>query len=171
MHIIGQGVLHISLWVIWHFLKIHLNNWNSEFEGIWRKTQDQLCYGVRTSRITRIFKTTQWICRPCVVYCRSWRLVLFHHALELPFPPPFCPNPSLNFLEKLWFIWMPPGYARPLVDRIDVENRFCLRLYRPSTISTWVLLLFNCILVPALPVLLFPLSVSVYFFYLNQSLR
>ncbi|KAG8390113.1 hypothetical protein BUALT_Bualt01G0049800 [Buddleja alternifolia] len=28
------------------------------------------------------------------------------------------------------------GYARPLVDRIDVENRFCRRLYRPSTIST-----------------------------------
>ncbi|GMP69419.1 hypothetical protein CsSME_00028690 [Camellia sinensis var. sinensis] len=31
---------------------------------------------------------------------------------------------------------MPSGYARPLVDRIDVENRFCNRLYRPSTIST-----------------------------------
>nr|DAD28027.1 TPA_asm: hypothetical protein HUJ06_029495 [Nelumbo nucifera] len=29
-----------------------------------------------------------------------------------------------------------PGYARPLVDRIDVEKRFSLRLYRPSTIST-----------------------------------
>ncbi|KAL3521215.1 hypothetical protein ACH5RR_019364 [Cinchona calisaya] len=28
------------------------------------------------------------------------------------------------------------GYARPLVDRIDAENRFCLRLYRPSTITT-----------------------------------
>ncbi|XP_062156557.1 uncharacterized protein LOC133864290 [Alnus glutinosa] len=28
------------------------------------------------------------------------------------------------------------GYARPLVDRIDKENRFSLRLYRPSTIST-----------------------------------
>ncbi|KAI3458556.1 hypothetical protein Pfo_015219 [Paulownia fortunei] len=28
------------------------------------------------------------------------------------------------------------GYARPLVDRIDVENRFSCRLYRPSTIST-----------------------------------
>lgn len=28
------------------------------------------------------------------------------------------------------------GYARPLVDRIDAENRFSLRLYRPSTIST-----------------------------------
>ncbi|XP_022996135.1 CTD nuclear envelope phosphatase 1 homolog isoform X1 [Cucurbita maxima] len=28
------------------------------------------------------------------------------------------------------------GYARPLVDRIDEENRFSLRLYRPSTIST-----------------------------------
>ncbi|KAF8394915.1 hypothetical protein HHK36_018854 [Tetracentron sinense] len=28
------------------------------------------------------------------------------------------------------------GYARPLVDRIDVEKRFGLRLYRPSTIST-----------------------------------
>ncbi|XP_073283203.1 uncharacterized protein [Primulina huaijiensis] len=28
------------------------------------------------------------------------------------------------------------GYARPLVDRIDVENRISHRLYRPSTIST-----------------------------------
>ncbi|KAL3650270.1 hypothetical protein CASFOL_006673 [Castilleja foliolosa] len=28
------------------------------------------------------------------------------------------------------------GYARPLVDRIDAENRFSHRLYRPSTIST-----------------------------------
>ncbi|GMN40306.1 hypothetical protein TIFTF001_009539 [Ficus carica] len=28
------------------------------------------------------------------------------------------------------------GYARPLVDRIDADNRFSLRLYRPSTVST-----------------------------------
>ncbi|KAL5550450.1 hypothetical protein UlMin_000626 [Ulmus minor] len=28
------------------------------------------------------------------------------------------------------------GYARPLVDRIDAENRFSFRLYRPSTVST-----------------------------------
>ncbi|XP_055832990.1 uncharacterized protein LOC129901757 [Solanum dulcamara] len=28
------------------------------------------------------------------------------------------------------------GYARPLVDKIDVGNRFSLRFYRPSTIST-----------------------------------
>ncbi|PON92245.1 Dullard phosphatase domain [Trema orientale] len=28
------------------------------------------------------------------------------------------------------------GYARPLVDRIDVDNRISLRLYRPSTVST-----------------------------------
>ncbi|KAJ7961228.1 CTD small phosphatase-like protein [Quillaja saponaria] len=28
------------------------------------------------------------------------------------------------------------GYARPLVDRIDVDNLFQLRFYRPSTIST-----------------------------------
>uniref|UniRef100_A0A7N0TPJ8 FCP1 homology domain-containing protein n=1 Tax=Kalanchoe fedtschenkoi TaxID=63787 RepID=A0A7N0TPJ8_KALFE len=28
------------------------------------------------------------------------------------------------------------GYARPLVDRIDVDKVFSLRLYRPSTIST-----------------------------------
>ncbi|XP_075502641.1 uncharacterized protein LOC142540400 isoform X2 [Primulina tabacum] len=30
------------------------------------------------------------------------------------------------------------GYARPLVDRIDADNRFSGRLYRPSTISTTV---------------------------------
>ncbi|PWA52400.1 HAD-like domain-containing protein [Artemisia annua] len=28
------------------------------------------------------------------------------------------------------------GYAKPLIDRIDVENRFSHRLYRPSTSST-----------------------------------
>ncbi|KAH7553843.1 hypothetical protein JRO89_XS12G0065100 [Xanthoceras sorbifolium] len=28
------------------------------------------------------------------------------------------------------------GYASPLVDKIDVEKRFSLRLYRPSTVST-----------------------------------
>ncbi|KAG8054868.1 hypothetical protein GUJ93_ZPchr0001g30702 [Zizania palustris] len=28
------------------------------------------------------------------------------------------------------------GYARPLVDRIDLHNRFKLRLYRPSTVTT-----------------------------------
>lgn len=28
------------------------------------------------------------------------------------------------------------GYASPLVDKIDVENRFCLRLYRPATTTT-----------------------------------
>jgi RNA polymerase II subunit A small phosphatase-like protein len=28
------------------------------------------------------------------------------------------------------------GYARPLVDRIDAHNRFKLRLYRPSTVTT-----------------------------------
>nr|GMD52959.1 CTD nuclear envelope phosphatase 1 homolog [Ipomoea batatas] len=30
-------------------------------------------------------------------------------------------------------------YARPLVDKIDVENRFIRRLYRPSTTSTFLL--------------------------------
>jgi hypothetical protein len=34
------------------------------------------------------------------------------------------------------------GYARPLVDRIDVHNRFRLRLYRPSTVTTYVTLPF-----------------------------
>ncbi|KAH7844636.1 hypothetical protein Vadar_030132 [Vaccinium darrowii] len=32
-------------------------------------------------------------------------------------------------------------YARPLVDKIDVENQFCLRFYRPSTVSTLTKLL------------------------------
>jgi RNA polymerase II subunit A small phosphatase-like protein len=29
-----------------------------------------------------------------------------------------------------------PGYAKPLVDRIDAHNKFCHRLYRPSTVNT-----------------------------------
>lgn len=32
------------------------------------------------------------------------------------------------------------GYARPLVDRIDVENRISHRLYRPSTIRNIVIM-------------------------------
>ena len=41
----------------------------------------------------------------------------------------------LMFLNDIWF-YVLTGYARPLVDKIDLENRFILRLYRPSTIST-----------------------------------
>lgn len=53
-------------------------------------------------------------------------------------------RPGLNeFLEQLsefadliLFTAGLEGYARPLVDRIDADNRFSRRLYRPSTIST-----------------------------------
>ncbi|XP_028125541.1 CTD nuclear envelope phosphatase 1-like isoform X1 [Camellia sinensis] len=41
-----------------------------------------------------------------------------------------------EFADLVLFTAGLEGYARPLVDRIDVENRFCNRLYRPSTIST-----------------------------------
>ncbi|XP_039021664.1 uncharacterized protein LOC120153865 isoform X1 [Hibiscus syriacus] len=45
-------------------------------------------------------------------------------------------NQLSEFAELVLFTAGLEGYARPLVDRIDVENRFSLRLYRPSTIST-----------------------------------
>ncbi|KAJ6804728.1 CTD nuclear envelope phosphatase 1-like protein [Iris pallida] len=41
-----------------------------------------------------------------------------------------------EFADLVLFTAGLEGYARPLVDRIDVENRFCLRLYRPATVST-----------------------------------
>ncbi|XP_037497052.1 carboxy-terminal domain RNA polymerase II polypeptide A small phosphatase 1 [Jatropha curcas] len=41
-----------------------------------------------------------------------------------------------EFADLVLFTAGLEGYARPLVDRIDVENRFKLRLYRPSTVST-----------------------------------
>ncbi|OMO76020.1 NLI interacting factor [Corchorus olitorius] len=41
-----------------------------------------------------------------------------------------------EFAELVLFTAGLEGYARPLVDIIDKENRFSLRLYRPSTIST-----------------------------------
>ncbi|OWM69953.1 CTD nuclear envelope phosphatase 1 [Punica granatum] len=41
-----------------------------------------------------------------------------------------------EFADLVLFTAGLEGYARPLVDRIDVENLFRLRLYRPSTIST-----------------------------------
>ncbi|KAL3732385.1 hypothetical protein ACJRO7_029104 [Eucalyptus globulus] len=41
-----------------------------------------------------------------------------------------------EFADLVLFTAGLEGYAKPLVDTIDVENRFSLRLYRPSTIST-----------------------------------
>ncbi|KAF5736574.1 carboxy-terminal domain RNA polymerase II polypeptide A small phosphatase 1 isoform X2 [Tripterygium wilfordii] len=41
-----------------------------------------------------------------------------------------------KFADLVLFTAGLEGYARPLVDRIDVENLFMLRLYRPSTSST-----------------------------------
>ncbi|GER50966.1 CTD small phosphatase-like protein [Striga asiatica] len=41
-----------------------------------------------------------------------------------------------EFADLVLFTAGLEGYARPLVDRIDAENRFSRRLYRPSTIST-----------------------------------
>ncbi|XP_034923759.1 probable phosphatase PSR2 isoform X1 [Populus alba] len=41
-----------------------------------------------------------------------------------------------EFADLVLFTAGLEGYARPLVDRIDTENRFSLRLYRPSTTST-----------------------------------
>ncbi|KAJ8764052.1 hypothetical protein K2173_004943 [Erythroxylum novogranatense] len=41
-----------------------------------------------------------------------------------------------DFADLVLFTAGLEGYARPLVDRIDTEKRFCLRLYRPSTTST-----------------------------------
>ncbi|KAJ8769449.1 hypothetical protein K2173_002939 [Erythroxylum novogranatense] len=41
-----------------------------------------------------------------------------------------------EFADLVLFTAGLEGYARPLVDRIDKDNRFSLRLYRPSTINT-----------------------------------
>ncbi|KAK4273712.1 hypothetical protein QN277_017051 [Acacia crassicarpa] len=41
-----------------------------------------------------------------------------------------------EFADLVLFTAGLEGYARPLVDRIDMENWFSLRLYRPSTTST-----------------------------------
>ncbi|KAL0915005.1 hypothetical protein M5K25_015401 [Dendrobium thyrsiflorum] len=41
-----------------------------------------------------------------------------------------------KFADLVLFTAGLEGYARPLVDVIDVNNRFSLRLYRPSTVST-----------------------------------
>ncbi|KAK4367304.1 hypothetical protein RND71_015184 [Anisodus tanguticus] len=41
-----------------------------------------------------------------------------------------------EFADLVLFTAGLEGYARPLVDKIDVGNRFSFRLYRPSTIST-----------------------------------
>ncbi|KAB1671555.1 hypothetical protein [Gossypium barbadense] len=45
-------------------------------------------------------------------------------------------NQLSEFAELVLFTAGLEGYARPLVDRIDAENRFSHRLYRPSTICT-----------------------------------
>ncbi|OAY46259.1 CTD nuclear envelope phosphatase 1 homolog isoform X2 [Manihot esculenta] len=41
-----------------------------------------------------------------------------------------------EFTDLVLFTAGLEGYAKPLVDRIDMDNLFSLRLYRPSTIST-----------------------------------
>ncbi|MQL92866.1 hypothetical protein Taro_025502 [Colocasia esculenta] len=41
-----------------------------------------------------------------------------------------------EFADLVLFTAGLEGYASPLIDRIDVENRFSLRLYRPATVST-----------------------------------
>ncbi|XP_028784016.1 CTD nuclear envelope phosphatase 1 homolog [Neltuma alba] len=41
-----------------------------------------------------------------------------------------------GFADLVLFTAGLEGYARPLVDKIDMENWFSLRLYRPSTVST-----------------------------------
>ncbi|XP_065872273.1 uncharacterized protein [Euphorbia lathyris] len=41
-----------------------------------------------------------------------------------------------EFADLVLFTAGLEGYAKPLVDRIDAENLFSYRLYRPSTIST-----------------------------------
>lgn len=41
-----------------------------------------------------------------------------------------------EFSDLVLFTAGVEGYARPLVDRIDTENRFSFRLYRPSTVRT-----------------------------------
>ncbi|KAL3837754.1 hypothetical protein ACJIZ3_022345 [Penstemon smallii] len=45
-------------------------------------------------------------------------------------------NQLSEFADLVLFTAGLEGYARPLVDRIDVKNQFSRRLYRPSTIST-----------------------------------
>ncbi|XP_039136321.1 CTD small phosphatase-like protein isoform X2 [Dioscorea cayenensis subsp. rotundata] len=41
-----------------------------------------------------------------------------------------------EFADLILFTAGLEGYASPLVDRIDLNNRFTLRLYRPATVST-----------------------------------
>jgi len=41
-----------------------------------------------------------------------------------------------EFADLILFTAGMEGYAKPLVDRIDAHNRFCHRLYRPSTVNT-----------------------------------
>lgn len=48
----------------------------------------------------------------------------------------FISGKSLLFVLNNVHLFILTGYARPLVDRIDMGNWFSLRLYRPSTIST-----------------------------------
>ncbi|KQK05827.1 hypothetical protein BRADI_2g22770v3 [Brachypodium distachyon] len=46
---------------------------------------------------------------------------------------------TTEFADLILFTAGLEGYARPLVDRIDAHNRFCHRLYRPSTVTTFLL--------------------------------
>ena len=67
-------------------------------------------------------------------------LILFTAGLEGMFAAVIFHNNTspINFYAFPHFTYpcFSSGYARPLVDRIDVHNRFRLRLYRPSTVTT-----------------------------------
>ncbi|XP_057979682.1 uncharacterized protein LOC131165695 [Malania oleifera] len=67
--------------------------------------------------------------------CEGKQKVNYVTVFERPGLQEFLKQTS-EFADLVLFTAGLEGYARPLVDKIDIENRFGLRLYRPSTIST-----------------------------------
>ncbi|KAK6933009.1 FCP1 homology domain, partial [Dillenia turbinata] len=93
---------------------------------------------VRTQAVEAGLKCFQLECVSSEKECEGKPKVSYVTVFERPGLQEFLKQIS-KFADLVLFTAGLEGYASPLVDRIDVENRFSLRLYRPSTTSTFIL--------------------------------
>ncbi|CAK9135791.1 unnamed protein product [Ilex paraguariensis] len=90
---------------------------------------------VRTQAVEAGLKWFELECISSHKECEGKPKVNYVTVFERPGLPEFLKQLS-TFADLVLFTAGLEGYARPLVDRIDVDNRFSHRLYRPSTKST-----------------------------------
>ncbi|XP_059667997.1 uncharacterized protein LOC132313301 [Cornus florida] len=90
---------------------------------------------VRTQAIEAGLKCFELECVSSDKECEGKRKVSYVTVFERPGLHEFLKQIG-EFADLILFTAGLEDYARPLVDKIDVERRFAFRLYRPSTVST-----------------------------------